>query len=284
MKKPGDETVPQRPGGSKEGLGQVRPGATSGVHRSLTGEQAKLAKPSDSFAVARSTSGVQRQVMGEMAPEASQGAWRERAFTPRATMTKDEVLAGLAGAVRMAVGQGLAVRAAFDAVRREWRPFLRQALEQAGGDGLDAWLLTTFRPPGRKALDPLLGELTRAFLKVRAAPSLAAFEVEANRCVATVRTALSQPKPHRLSFKVLERELEGKLDVDELLQLFTSDDGELTRRLKELGSTMDNLRGQIVERPGKQPDGMYANFVRLKTEARLIDAELKRRRQAPRGG
>jgi hypothetical protein len=29
--------------------------------------------------------------------------------------------------------------------------------------------------------------------------------------------------------------------------------------------------------PGKQPDGMYANFVRLKAELRVLDAEIKRR-------
>ena len=37
------------------------------------------------------------------------------------------------------------------------------------------------------------------------------------------------------------------------------------------------LRDQIRKMPGKQPDGMYANFVRLKAELRVLDAELKRR-------
>lgn len=284
MKKPGDETVPHPAGGSKDGLGTVRSPSTSGVHRSLTAEQAKLKRPGDSFAVPRTVSGIQRPVTGEMAPEASQGAWRERAFTPRATMTKDEVLAGLSSALRFAVGQASPPRVAFDALRKDWRPLLRQALEQAGGDGLDAWLGATFSPPGRKPLDPLLAELIKGLGRLRAAKDLPSFDAEAQRLVATVRTALAQPKPRRLSFKVLEKELEGKLDVDELLHVFTCDEPELHRRLKELGATMDNLRSQIVDRPGKQPDGMYANFVRLKAEARLIDAELKRRRQAPRGG
>jgi hypothetical protein len=40
---------------------------------------------------------------------------------------------------------------------------------------------------------------------------------------------------------------------------------------------MGQLRDQIRKMPGKQPDGMYANFVRLKTELKVIDGELKRR-------
>ena len=84
-------------------------------------------------------------------------------------------------------------------------------------------------------------------------------------------------KPRKLSFKALERELEGKLEVDELLLVAVSDDGELTRRLKEIGGTMESLRDQLKKRPGKQPDGMFSNFVRLKAEVRVLDAELRRR-------
>ena len=52
---------------------------------------------------------------------------------------------------------------------------------------------------------------------------------------------------------------------------------DLNRRLTEIGNTMGQLRDQIKKMPGKQPDGMYANFVRLKAELRVLDAELKRR-------
>jgi hypothetical protein len=92
---------------------------------------------------------------------------------------------------------------------------------------------------------------------------------------------LAFDKPRKLSFKVLERELEGKLEVDELFLLAVSDDGELSRRLKEIGSTMESLRDQLKKRPGKQPDGMYSNFVRLKAEVRVLAAELRRRGAQP---
>jgi hypothetical protein len=47
--------------------------------------------------------------------------------------------------------------------------------------------------------------------------------------------------------------------------------------MEEIGNTMNMLREQIRKMPGKQPDGMYANFVRLKAELRVLDAEIKRR-------
>jgi hypothetical protein len=95
--------------------------------------------------------------------------------------------------------------------------------------------------------------------------------------IATVQRVLGFEKPRKLSFKALERELEGKLEVDELLLIAVSDDSELTRRLKEIGGTMESLRDQLKKRPGKQPDGMFSNFVRLKAEVRVLDAELRRR-------
>jgi hypothetical protein len=79
----------------------------------------------------------------------------------------------------------------------------------------------------------------------------------------------------------MERELEGKLEVHELILVRLSSDEELTRRLREIGSTMEQLRDQLKSRPGLQPDGMFSNFVRLKAEVRVLDAELKHRAAHP---
>jgi hypothetical protein len=225
-------------------------------------------------------SGAQK-VVGEVAPEVSQGAWRERVFTPRGVMPKDEVVAGLSAAVRLAMSTANHAKVTFEEIRRSWLPFLRQAVEQAGGDGLDAWLLTMLKPPGRKPLDRLWQDVVGGGQGLRACLDLASLESKASDLVAQIERALAAPRPKRLSFKVLERELEGKLEVDELLNIGFADDAELMRRLEELAKTMESLRLQIVERPGKQPDGLYANFVRLKAEARVLAAELVRRGGPP---
>lgn len=212
----------------------------------------------------------------EAAPEVSQGAWRERVFTPRAVMSREEIKQGLQSALRVALGTANHPRVAFDAVRDAWLPLLRQALEQAGGDGLDAWLSSLFSPPGKQPRQAFFTELAEALGRMRAARDLAVFEEEALKTAAAIDAALGA-SPVKLSFKQLERQLEGKLEVDELLKVRAGGDDDLTRRLQEIDGTMGQLRDQIRKMPGKQPDGMYANFVRLKAELRVLDAELKRR-------
>ena len=94
-------------------------------------------------------------------------------------------------------------------------------------------------------------------------------------------STVANPSPvpaRKLSLKQLEKELEGKLEVDELFAIASGTDDELARRLEEIDGTMGQLRDQIRTRPGTQPDGMYANFVRLKAEVRVIDAELQARK------
>ena len=71
--------------------------------------------------------------------------------------------------------------------------------------------------------------------------------------------------------------MEGKFEVDELLAIRCGADDDLNCRFTEIGNTMNQLRDQIRKMPGKQPDGMYANFVRLKAELRVLDGEIKRR-------
>ncbi|MCA3012709.1 MAG: hypothetical protein INH41_09970 [Myxococcaceae bacterium] len=214
---------------------------------------------------------------GRLAPEVSQGAWRERVFMPRAVMSKVEVVTALEATLRVALSTANHVRVAFEALRLGWLPAVRQALEQAGGDGLDAWLSSLLKPPGRVGLDPLLPSLVADYARLRDAKDLAAFERQALQVIESVRRAMAFERPRKLSFKVLERELEGKLEVDELFLIAVSDEGELTRRVKELSDSTESLREQLRKRPGRQPDGLYANFVRLKAELRVREAELRRR-------
>jgi len=241
-----------------------------------------FANAEDSF-VGRSkvTTGPQKAVTAEAAPEVSQGAWRERVFTPRGVMSREEILQALETALQQALGSANHQRVAFEGVRTAWLPALRQALEQAGGDGIDAWLQGILKPPGRNAMDPLFNDITAAVARMRSARDLADLEEAGIKAIEAVRRVLHFDKPRKLSFKQMERELEGKLEVDELLLVRLSSDDELTRRLREIGSTMEQLRDQLKSRPGKQPDGMFANFVRLKAEVRVLDAELKRRAAQP---
>lgn len=250
-KKPGDETIKGGPGFDQRSEDSFV-GGKSGV----------------------SLSGLKRAI--EAAPEVSQGAWRERVFTPRAVMSREEVKAGLQSALRTALGTVNLPRVAMEKVRPAWLPLLRQALEQSGGDGIDAWLVGLFTPPYRGAKQPLFGDLSDALLRMRNAKDLAGFEEEALKTVEKVDAALAN-SPVKLSFKQTERQLEGKLEVDELLGIRSAAEDDLNRRLTEIGNTMSQLRDQIKKMPGKQPDGMYANFVRLKAELKTLDAELKRR-------
>lgn len=256
-KKPGDETI--------EGVPNFAP-RDSFVNSSTSGTRPAAKRPEAA------------------APEVSQGAWRERVFTPRAVLSVEDILAGLDSALRVTLSSANHPRVAFDEVRKLWLPFLRQALEQCGGDGIDAWLLSLFKPPGRAPLDGLFSVLGPALGRMRATRDLAQFEEEALKAIELVRAAGSVSRPRRLSFKQMERELEGKLEVDELLLVLAAPEEELSRRIMEIGATMGQLRDQIRTMPGKQPDGMYANFVRLKAELRVLDGEVGRRGKSPNQG
>jgi hypothetical protein len=215
--------------------------------------------------------------IGETAPEVSQGLWRERAFVPRGTMAKDEILHALQAAVDDAVKQSSHPQSAPQQLFATWLPVLRQVLEQFGGDGVDAWLFTTLgakKTTAHTTLFETLAQCIRPLLSV--APSVD-LTLLSESVIGLVKTATQTDRPARLSFKQMERQLEGKLEVHELLFVRAADDIELNRRLVEILSAMETLRSQLKSMPGKQPDGMYSNFVRLKSEARLIDAELKRR-------
>lgn len=253
-KKPGDETI--------KGL----PNFSSRSEDSFVGKSKEIVS--------------ELKKAAEAAPEVSQGAWRERVFTPRSIMSREEIRGALQSALRVALASANHPRVAWDAVRTAWLPVLRQALEQGGGDGLDAWLETILSPPGKAAKQPLFAIMGDALLRMRNARDLAAFEEEALKLANTIDGTLGRA-PVKLSFKQMEKQLEGKLEVDELLAIRAGATDELQSRINEIGGTMTQLRDQIRKMPGGTATGMYSNFVRLKAELRVLDAETRARLSAP---
>lgn len=274
-KKPGEETVRGLP-------------AFDGQDRRTVRRDAYVAQSNDGRTLGENlggSTGAHKKPSSKdlaAAPEVSQGAWRERVFSPRAVMSRADMLEALNAAVTLAKGRRGEVWAVLDWLRHEWLPVLRQAVEQAGGDGLDAWLLRLLKPPGRAAVDPLVDALAAAFDAMRSQVTIDKMIAQASTVIAAVDAASANPKPKRLSFKVLERELEGKLEIHELLLFRFCADWELEYRLKEIGATLDSLRAQLKSMPGSKPDGMYSNFGRLKAEARVLTAELGVRVSAPK--
>lgn len=201
------------------------------------------------------------------APEVSQGRFRERAYQARAVMSRDEIRVALKDGV-------LAAKGDFEALKTSWWPALRQALEQAGGDGLDVWLYGLVVPPARAPRQPLFSTLSEALI---ALPESAGFDDAAGAIVALVDAELSAPKLVPLSFKQLEKQLEGKLEVDEVLSIRSATTTELSRRLTEIGASLEKLRDEMRSGPGKQGGGLYSNFARLKYEVKVLDLERKRR-------
>ncbi len=255
-KKPDDETLRGAPDFTPK----------SSPARPPSGAASAVPRPSSSSSSLRA-----------VAPEVSQGAWRDRVFQPRGVLSQAEVIQGLETGLRTVLGNANHTSVAFQDLRSTWLPFLRQTLEQNGGDGIDAWLLRVLKPPGRHAMDPLVDDLISALTRLRLAKDLAQFEEEALKSVEVVRRSFKHKEPRKLSFKQMELELEGKIEVDELLTIACSDDNELSHRFTEIGKTMEMLRDQFVSRPGPKPDGIFANFTRLKAEMRVFDGELKRR-------
>jgi hypothetical protein len=270
--KPDDKTVRERPSGS--GSHPARP--------VRLGSEPDSPSYTNKDLYSGSRTDVKPLAPGKAAAaEVSQGAWRERAFQPRGVMSSEEILKGLQDVlanVRTKQGPKSLMLAK---VRDEWLQFLRQAVEQAGGDGLDAWLTAALKPgTNRAGINLMLVELFVAFEKMRAAQSVELMLEIADEAVKAVKNTLEAPSRRPCSFKVLERELEGKIDVDGLILFLLSSEDELTQRAKEIGQTLDRLRDEVKKMPGAKPDGMYSNFARLKAEARLIDGELKRRARA----
>lgn len=222
-----------------------------------------------------------RAKLREAAPEVSQGAWRERAFTPRSTLSPEDVRQGLKAALKtVLLGSPLGSTPAEDArrdLKLAWLPLIRQAVEQAGGDGLNTHLFGILGKKGPLAKQGFFADLLDGYRQMNAATSVDALLAEAGKVQSVVERALAADKPTRMSFKAMEKELEGRLDLDELLALLFSSDEELALRLVEVKSSLDNLRAELKAFMGVQPNALLWNFSRLKVERLLIEGEQRRR-------
>lgn len=202
----------------------------------------------------------------EAAPEVG-STFHERAFVPRGTLPPEEVLAGLRGALPV-------LELNTDALVVAWQPCLRQAVEQVAGDGVDAWVSRLRKPPGKIALHPFLAQLVEQIAALHLAPP-ADRPAAAERVIALVESALA--KPMRVSLRSLERDLEGRVDLETLLATSFASSAFLDQRDQQLDETLESLRAQLKQMPGKQPEGMLWNFTRLKAEKELIALERGRR-------
>ena len=214
----------------------------------------------------------------EIAPE----AWREQAVAQRAVLGPGEIVDSMARSLRVMMTSASHPRVAFEGIREAWLPALRQAIERAGGDGIDSWLAELFDASGPPPAVSFFQELGASLRRMRQSRDVALLEEEALKSIELVRRACQAPGPRPLSFKRMEGDLEGTLEVDQLLHVIASSEDELARRLAEIGATMEQLREQLRSRRGNQPEGLYASFIQLKAELRVLDGELRRRARSPR--
>lgn len=212
---------------------------------------------------------------GVAAPEVSQGPWRERAYQPRAVVPLANLTIALEAVIDDVMSTPASLWERVKAIRSGMLPFLRQAVEQAGGDGIDAWLSTLFSPPGVPGKDVLVIELFVAFEKMRQATTAEALEGAAKDCVTAVQRAFISKRA--FSFQAMEQRLEGKVELDVLLGLLLSDEAELRARAAEVVRALESLRAEVKALNTGQPSGAYFNYVRLKAEKSVIDAEISRR-------
>lgn len=217
------------------------------------------------------------------APEVNQKPRREQASAQRAVLGPGGIVDSMARSLRVIMTSASHPRVAYEGLREAWLPALRQAIEQAGGDGIDSWLTGLFDPSGPQPAVSFFQELGASLRRMRQSRDVAVLEEEALKTIELVRRVCQAPERRPLSFERMERDLEGTLEIGQLLHVIASSEDELARRLAEIGGTMEQLRDQLRSSPGNQPDGLYANFVHLKAELRVLDGELRRReRSSPR--
>lgn len=233
----------------------------------------------DDFEDSQVNTDIRRKIQAEKAaPEVSQGPWRERAFTPRGVMSREEIVKGLEQVLKMNAlrAQSMKLDKVRGAMKQELLPLIRQALEQAGGDGIDAWISAITAPPGKKAKDPMLMDLAERMDKVNRGNTSKEVLLAGQELAKTTVRYLGNPKAQKLSLKGLETELEGRIDVDVIITILFTDEAELTSRLKSVDASLDQLRAQLRGMAGAG-EGLMWNFSRLKVEKRVLEAELKRR-------
>ncbi len=212
-----------------------------------------------------------------VAPEVRQSRWHDRSAAPRGVLPAEAVLKGLDEALQKAARDKAAVGPVREQLKADWLPLLRQVVEQAGGDGMDAYVTQLLSPPGRKAVTPLVDALAAGMERLEAATDAGTLHAGAQELRALVARTLEDPAPRPISLELQERELDGRVDVDTLLSIRFASTAELTTRRARAEKTLEDLRQQMRAMPGVQPDGLFSNFARAKVEKRVMDAEARRR-------
>jgi hypothetical protein len=193
-------------------------------------------------------------------------------------MSREQIQQGLEESLKVGAmrAQSLKVDKVRSGLKQDFLPLLRQAVEQAGGDGLDAWLTTITNPPGKRAKDPMLMDLVARMEKVNRAANSRDVLLAGQDLAKVALKYLSNPAAPKLSLKALETELEGRIEVDTMLSILFLPLDELRHRAKSVHDSLEQLRVQLRGMGGAN-EGLMWNFSRLKVEKRVLDAELLRR-------
>lgn len=212
-----------------------------------------------------------------VAPEVRQSRWHERSAAPRGVLPAEAVLRGLDEALQKAARDKAPVGAVRERLKADWLPLLRQVVEQAGGDGMDAYVTQLLSPPGRQAVTPLVEALAAGMERLESAVEAGTLRAVAQELRAEVARVLGDPAPRPISLEMQERELDGRVDVDTMLSIRFASDAELMARRARAEKTLEDLRQQMRALRGVQPGGLFSNFARVKVEKRVMDAEARRR-------
>lgn len=255
-------TSPSRPGA--DGFeGGPKPGAGPTSHKPvLSGEN---------------TNSSARPVFTGVAPEVRQSRWHDRSTAPRGVLPTEAVTKGLDEALQKAQQASTPVAAVRAQLKAEWLPLVRQVVEQAGGDGLDAYVTQLLYPPGRQAETTLVADLGKGMDRLEAASDAQAMVRVALELRATLARTLEEKSPRAVSLDLQERELDGRVDVDTLLFIRFASAAELANRRARTDKTMEVLRLQMRNIPGPPPEGLLSSFFRAKVEKRVMEAEARRR-------
>ncbi|MGA9523562.1 MAG: hypothetical protein WBV82_19020 [Myxococcaceae bacterium] len=233
--------------------------------------------PHDEDLFEDSVVGSKSVVLNPIAPEVSSGRWRERAYVPRSQLSTEDIVAGIEEAVTLAATQRGDVADVRKVLKQQLLPLLQQAVEQAGGDGIDAFLMRQANLP-YSVREPLLARLVAQMDRVNQASQSKALIDSAVKLAAIVRASLDAPTVRRLSLRSLEQEFDGRIDVATFLSVLFSSDTEVEAKIGNVTRTVESLRTQLRSLPGASPEGLMSNFARLKLEKQVLEAELDRRR------
>ncbi len=212
-----------------------------------------------------------------VAPEVRQSRWHDRSSAPRGVLPPDAVMRSFNEALQRALKSTAALATTRAQLKADWLPLLRQVVEQAGGDGLDAYVTQLMSPPGRQATTPLVADLARLMDRLEAAKELKALEAVGLELRGTVARTLADRSARPVSLELQERELDGRMDVDALLSIRFASAAELAERRARADKSLDGMRQQMRAIPGTPPESLLSSFSRAKVEKRVLDAEAHRR-------